>query len=71
MKGDPIAMALDAIKSDARKAKVARALPESKRPKGFMISIGMMPEESEAEEGMEHASVPAVQLEEDDEDEEA
>lgn len=70
MKGDPIAMALDAIKGDARKAKVARALPEGQRPKGFMISIGMIPEESEAEEGMEHASVPAVQVE-DDEDEES
>lgn len=65
MKRDPVMMALDAIKGDARKAKVARALPEGQRPKGFMISIGMMPDH-EAEESIVG---PSDEREENDESE--
>ncbi len=37
--------ALAAISRDAKAARVARALPKDKRPHGFMISIGMVPED--------------------------
>lgn len=50
--------ALEALSGDAKKARVARILPEDKRPTKLMIELGLMPA------GEEHATrVPAVQSE--------
>lgn len=63
-KGQARMNALDALAGDAERAPFASRLPREKRPKGFMISIGLIGDDSEDSEP------PEVEIELGEEDEE-
>ena len=68
---DPRAKALEDIGRDARRMKYASRLPEERRPRGFMISIGLAdPDSEEMELGeVEEEAEEIESILKDDEDE--
>ena len=59
--------ALQAISGKARKARLGKSIPESERPAGFMLSIGIRPISEDEKEMMEEVKEEEEEEEEEDE----